>query len=403
MKNELQHWGLGKGEQAQNHRYKERILVGTRNGRNVYRYIYDTGKGNVGARSATARDALKKKGTTRVEYEDEGHKRIRKETTTTVEKVGPNSISVSMETKISDVSESTIERGKKAVSNFFSKIKKKVDEISNTIKEKGKEWVEKRRQKQEAKRQERAEKKAKKEAEKKAKIEAEIKAKEEKEKKYKYIAKIKMSNGKVRYFYDQASLDAYYRSNGTETEKKLLEECGLKEGVSTSNEDCLEINERRDEGPEYQNNCYSCSMSFDLRRKGFDVDAIADPDGEDLMNILSVYDNSPDAHVVTNPGAMQPKQAAKELATDLKNQGDGSYGLFMVYWKGGGGHCMNYVVEDNKVRIIDTQNNQEYSEAELRWILEASSIDLNPGSVYAVRTDNLQVNENVLQYVKKDY
>lgn len=41
---ELYHWGLRRGEQKKKHKYVNREIIGTKNGKNRYRYFYNTDK-----------------------------------------------------------------------------------------------------------------------------------------------------------------------------------------------------------------------------------------------------------------------------------------------------------------------------------------------------------------------
>ena len=396
MTNELQHWGLGKGEQASNHRYKERILVGVKNGKNQYRYIYDDAKSKISSKAKQAMNTAKST-LSGARQQVQRQPAVSQRTQQTLQSTNLGS------TKVNDVPESKIDRGKQAVSNFLEKVKTKVKDISEKVKQKGKEIVEtivKKREERKEK-QEEARKQRKKSADERLKKQLEEKA--EQEKKYKYLAKVKLPNGKYRYFYDQKSLDAHYKNNGNDTEKILLEYCGLKEGDSSPEMDAVEINERYHDGPEYQNNCYSCSLTWDLRRRGFDTDAIMDTDGADPNLIMSSYNDWTDNHK-QNTAPMHPRDCAHALTQAMESEGDDTYGMIFVYWKGGqGGHVMNYQVKNGKAIIIDSQSNHVYDEKQLAALLTCSACDEFAGAVSVIRTDNLEINENMLQFVAKDY
>ena len=47
MSKELFHWSLRRGEQKKNHKYTKRELIGTKNGKNKYRYFYNNAKEKV--------------------------------------------------------------------------------------------------------------------------------------------------------------------------------------------------------------------------------------------------------------------------------------------------------------------------------------------------------------------
>lgn len=229
-----------------------------------------------------------------------------------------------------------------------------------------------------------------------------IKDKQE-EKQYKYLAKVKTKNG-WRYFYDQAELDAYYKNHGTETEKVLLNKYGLKDKPSTPEEDDEQINEKYngDKSPEYANNCYSCSLAYDLRRKGYDVDSIPDYDGEPYENIFKLYKNSED-NIYLNNGPVTPKYCADTMKQIAFNEGDGSYGYVLLDWKGNqGSHSMVWEVIDNEFYIRDTQSNKLYSGDDIEIIMSYTSCTTEPGAMMMYRTDNAEFTDEVLKYVQKN-
>lgn len=251
----------------------------------------------------------------------------------------------------------------------------------------------------------------------------EKKDKEEKpqaDKEYKYIAKVRLPNGKWRYFYDKDELAAYYANNGNDVEKALLEEYGIKDKNQTGEEDASEVNERYDEGSEYKNNCYSCSIAYDLRRRGFDVEAIPDYDGETKENIVDCYKHTQsdikDSNEIINKWAEKQREEMrkgrdinfddfyKDMSNDMvkkmKSEGNGACGNLIVYWYGGGGHSMVWEVKNNEVIIRDTQPNKIYKGDDITTLL--SYTEPSYDCVEWIRTDDKELTEDVLQYVKRN-
>ena len=217
--------------------------------------------------------------------------------------------------------------------------------------------------------------------------------------KYKYIARIKLSNGKWKYFYSQEELKNYYEKNGTKVEKELMDKYGLKEKDASPDEDSAEINERYHEGVEYQMNCYSCSLNYDLRRRGYNTEAIADYDGATADEITACYK---DPVVYANQTPMSTKQATKEMVDTMKREGDGAYGNLFVYWKSGGGHSMVWAVENNEVVIRDCQTNTVYKGNEIETLISYTYVDRYATAMNFFRTDNLELTDEILKYTRQN-
>ena len=338
--NELYHWGFRRGEQAKSHKYSRRELLGQKKGKNVYRYFYDKVKDFSNKAAAKKEKKSEKK-----------------------DKVG-SVLSYLLTNK----------RLHKAA----------IKVVRNTSAyKKGKEIVDELIKKDKAKKV----------------------AKEEREmKRYKYVAKVELPNGKYRYFYNKDELRAYYENEGTDVDKALMKRFGLKQDSNLPSQDQKVINEHyKDGGINYKMNCYSCTLAYDMRRKGFDAEAIPDPDGLSKIDVLECYKNWED-HAVAYPRTTSKAALSRTVINDIKRTGDGSNGLIMVSWPlllGGGGHAMAWEVTNGRVQIRDCQSGKTYPE----WAIYPSILSHTSkfeGSVIWMRTDNLEFDESILKYAKKN-
>ena len=189
---------------------------------------------------------------------------------------------------------------------------------------------------------------------------------------------------------------------------------------------------------EYGMNCSNCSVAYDMRMRGYDVQAkgrsetnnILGYAGTDSINdIEKMYDGNATKRGVKDIAIVydQPiNEESKELLNNSKSSkvdkkyqtwadksidnkkyinnleqemlkgGNGSRGIFQCYWVENGhytgsGHSMAYEVRNNKVVIVDAQVNREYS---LDQFYEVST-----GASF-MRTDNLEPNDKIKQKIK---
>lgn len=139
-------------------------------------------------------------------------------------------------------------------------------------------------------------------------------------------------------------------------------------------------------------NCSYCTAAYDLRQRGYDVEAGPWTETDEpttVYEILSWYDNPQPYSLEYNQ--YQVKEAASLTESELLKQGDGARGHFLLYWQNGGGHDVVYEVKNNKVIIRDCQTNET---------LKLEDYMQYAKTVTFFRTDNLNVNDNVLDKVR---
>ena len=108
-----------------------------------------------------------------------------------------------------------------------------------------------------------------------------------------------------------------------------------------------------------KNNCMLCTAAYDLRRRGYDVQAKKASYGYLTEEIKNWY---PKVKVNTISGE-KTKDMIHNVQSELVKQGDGARGNIMVTWKGMmSGHSMAYEVVGGQLKIIDAQANKTYDD-----------------------------------------
>lgn len=202
--------------------------------------------------------------------------------------------------------------------------------------------------------------------------------------------------------------------------------------VFTKMEDQEKVNEKYSPYDETTSqNCSNCSIAYELRRRGYDVEAVDNGGMESYDgNTARHYDFYEDAKVIGIYGDGSTITHTEEWMRDAYREGDGrvhidsehdkkeydfsaneysytaeslekgilansppgSRGMIDVCWNLGGAHSIVYEVDVNgKVTIRDSQTYDEYDLSEL-----ASKVS----QVRICRTDNLQLKEDILKTVR---
>ena len=350
MNGELYHWSLRRGEERKDHKYKRRELIGTKQGKNIYRYYYN-------------------------ELKDKAND-FKKEIKSINDKPGkkPNvgagvAIVIKKETL-----DNLADKGKSFVNNIFNK---NSDERSKEAERDKEYWDYQRKQMEESRNNP-------------------IQSKKSPD--YKYLARVKNpSTGEYRYFYDEKELKAYYENNGDPEEKDLANKYKLKDKSTTPDQDMKEINERYSESLDYQMNCYSCSIAYDLRRRGFDVEALADNDGSDPESVLEVYDDIDSDGFVSDVNFLDAESETDVLYSYMEQSfEDEARGLFVFIWLSGSGHVINWEKRNGKLEFRDCQNGKIYSKKEMAELLSVTA------RICYIRTDNKKLNSTASEMVRQN-
>ena len=237
---------------------------------------------------------------------------------------------------------------------------------------------------------------------------------------HKYIAKVKISDGTYRYFYDQDEYNAYLKKQEyQENSPDFMDEFKKVPATETSEEALAKINPHVDwsysqykyynelseeqskqvldsgkiskktvgDAYAYDMNCMNCTTAYELRRRGYDVEAGAWRQSNTQYASLENWYEGVKIKEVKN---------TDNLVEAIKSDNPpGSRGNLMVQWAGGGGHSMAYEVDSKgSVHILDPQTNSVVDEDKLPELIQSAK--------YA-RTDNLELKKGVLDTVAPNH
>lgn len=232
-----------------------------------------------------------------------------------------------------------------------------------------------------------------------------------KERKFKYIARVKLSNGKYRYFYNQEEYDRYlqrteYQKNEPSFMKKVPkiadgDSCMATEDMAEINEDYSSYDKDRSQ------NCRYCTAAYELRCRGYDVQA-ADK-GNDIGYLfradLDKFYEDPKQITIDESGKeyrsiLNETKVHKKFNYDadmVKNainnhSGKNTRGELAVSWKSGSAHSMVYEVNNKgEITIRDCQTNDIYRMEDIVGVVDHITI---------TRTDNLTLKKGILKAVE---
>lgn len=143
---------------------------------------------------------------------------------------------------------------------------------------------------------------------------------------------------------------------------------------------CNPKNQNFDSGT--KNNCVLCSVTYDLRRRGLDVEAKEADTGYQVRDIDRWYDGAEKWKIGnTKDGKTMSQEALYENIETFKNipEKANSSGIIVVTWGStGSGHAMHYEVKNGELIISDPQTGKIYNNYKkvLKKCSEVSMIDL---------------------------
>lgn len=112
-----------------------------------------------------------------------------------------------------------------------------------------------------------------------------------------------------------------------------------------------------------QNNCYECTLAYEARRRGYDVQANTCPGGR-AMDIFHAFDVTDKIKVTIDPldGVnLSNKEKAEMCYSEIEKKclsyGEGARGMLGIqYADYPSGHAMTWLVENGEFKIIDPQH-----------------------------------------------
>lgn len=175
----------------------------------------------------------------------------------------------------------------------------------------------------------------------------------------------------------------------------------VKKTACSKKEDQEQTNPKYDNGSNYaySNNCAYATAAYDLRQRGYDVEAagVKKSTANTMKEITDWYDGEKVESSKTlfkknnvDGKSMGYGECSKLIEEDLLKHGEGARGHFCLYWRNGGGHDVIWEVENNQVVLRDCQTNKVYEVHEqLKYAKDFKYF----------RTDNVEVNEEISKTV----
>lgn len=169
------------------------------------------------------------------------------------------------------------------------------------------------------------------------------------------------------------------------------------EKKQTDDEDMALVNPNYKNGKDWTtaNNCAYCTAAYDLRQRGYDVEAaeITPYQANNIYEIAGWYENADvrDFSDVVGKDSATVTEVTKALEKEMSQYGDGARGHLCIYWAAGGGHDVIWEVEGDDVVIRDCQTNEK---------LDVNDYMQYAGDFMYFRSDNLEPSEEIYKTVK---
>lgn len=183
-------------------------------------------------------------------------------------------------------------------------------------------------------------------------------------------------------------LEEKAKEKGLELAKEYVDKNFSKiKGEHSIEEDLKKVNPNYNKGGAYRINCQRCSFAYELRRRGYDVEANPNNNGFDISVRWKTQMDFKEQYTFQN------KKGIKKLVTDIsekvKNAGDGSRWAVQVQWsRSSNGHLFIAENVGGEVKFFDAQNGEQKAISYFNHIAKTKET-----SIY--RMDNAQFNYGV--------
>lgn len=201
------------------------------------------------------------------------------------------------------------------------------------------------------------------------------------------------------------------RAEGSITPEQTAQDA-LRFGLSqiqnahTAEQDANMANPQYANGRDYRNNCQRCVVTFEARRRGFDVEALPSLRCNDRLPYSFANDGwtSIFANTTPNDFIWCNGNSARRVRSNIENRmrefGEGARAVLRMTWRngGGGGHVINIEVINGNVVFIDAQNpNYDIDTIFEHFICNSRNPRRNP---CILRVDNRQFSARLLECCK---
>ena len=174
--------------------------------------------------------------------------------------------------------------------------------------------------------------------------------------------------------------------------------------------DCKEVNDGA-KGHDYamfrNQNCFYCSMAYELRQRGYDVQAKKALVGVSTEFVDQCFrGESYKTHAIRSDSELHiglKKEEFNSLTKSICQESNNSRGMILVQWSavepGGqprGGHAMNYEVRNGVFYLIDGQTGTITTGAEAYDYLQYAN------NIMTVRVDNVEIHPDAKEVLTED-
>lgn len=147
---------------------------------------------------------------------------------------------------------------------------------------------------------------------------------------------------------------------------------------------------------EYSENCQRCVVAYELRRRGYKVEALPTYKN-DKLPIVNGYGNGNWQKAFRGAksvkvGASTPKKTQSNLESKMREYGNGSRAVVRIP-----GHVFNCENVRGKIKYVDAQTGIKYTSNNVFGRLTSSQTK----QVQIIRTDNLRISDRARELVKK--
>lgn len=152
-----------------------------------------------------------------------------------------------------------------------------------------------------------------------------------------------------------------------------------------------------DDYSEFSSNCQRCVFAYEMRRRGYDVEALPTYDG-DSMPSGGAWQSAMSGMTKVDVGKTTEKATIKNIEKQMSDWGEGSRGIVRVQWAGGNsGHVFNVEYNSGKLKVYDVQSNKRKTgTAYLEHYLPYTTLS----KTQLLRTDNATPTDSMRLMVK---
>lgn len=193
----------------------------------------------------------------------------------------------------------------------------------------------------------------------------------------------------------------YFKKEG---EPEKLSELKKKKTEDSVYDDLKVVNKRIGKQKGKINNCVNCSISMEMRRRGYDVVARSSASGVAVTRFNDLFENPKIVHQKSTSSQSDFKNRKNymdsrydEFCQDIASDGDGARGAFVFNYDkmlgSATGHCIFYEVNGKTVNFYDGQSGK--SGGNVDSLISIS----DPNSWSYIRLDNLNLKNDITETV----